>query len=179
MKIIISESVLLNERYINLFNDDDKKQYSKIVWDILEKSYEPIGGFKTAINPEELIQKSYLWKLVRKNNEIVAVKIYRKQFGLKSIAGGTNGTSEGKNALKKMMMQDMKMQNSWGEFSGAPEHILLKYGGAPIPNEEAKIALNKMGKKVLSLDDDGIHYTREIMGKPYKKVMIGWMDKNK
>lgn len=172
---VLQQSLLL-ERYVNVFDNTDKKKYVDDVWDILQSTYEPLGGFKTAASKAELIQKSWLWKLIRKNNKIVACLLYKKEFGRKSIACGSDGTPEGKQALKTLMQQDIKQKSSWGEFSGAAEHLIKKYGGAPIPVAQAVEILKKMGKEVQSTNPDGYHYTRLIQGKPYEKIMLGWLD---
>ena len=81
---------VLLERIINLFNDD-KWEYAQQVWDILQRSYQYIGGFKTASSIEELIGKSGMWKLVIRNGNISALQIYKDQYGRKLIASGTDG----------------------------------------------------------------------------------------
>lgn len=161
---------ILFERYINLHTSQQIAAYIDEIWDMLIKSYEPIGGFKSAKSKEDLIQKAGLVKLVRRNGKIVAVGIYKDELGKKSIAGGTDGSLEGKQGLFKMSEEDVKMNRAWGEFSGAMEHIMLKKGGVPIPNEMASTIL---GKPIASLDDDGYHYSREIQGELHRKVMIG------
>ncbi len=165
---------ILFERYVNLHTSQQLAPYIDEIWDMLIKSYEPIGGFKSAKSKEDLIRKTGLAKLVRRNGKIVAVKIYKDELGRKSIAGGTDGSTEGKQGLFKMSEEDVKMNRAWGEFSGAMEHIMLKKGGVPIPNTMASALL---GKPIESLDDDGYHYTREIQGELHKKIMIGDVNK--
>ena len=82
---------ILCEKIINLHKTEDKALYADEVWDILNKSYSKIGGFKSAASKEELVDKSGLWKLITRNGEITALNIYKNQYGRKSIATGTNG----------------------------------------------------------------------------------------
>jgi hypothetical protein len=161
----------LIETYINVIRPEDKRKYASQVWDILQNSYATLpGGFATAATVDELIEKSWMWKLVKKNDKIVAVQIYKDQYGRKGIAVGSDGSSVGKYELTKMVIDDIKLNRSWAEVSGAPEHIMTKFGASPIPNT---LAATLTGKEILSLNDDGFHYTRLIAGKPYEKIIFG------
>ncbi len=161
----------LIETYINVIRPKDKQKYASQVWDILQNSYASLpGGFATAATIDELIEKSWMWKLVKKDDKIVAVQIYKDQYGRKGIAGGTDGSSTGKAELNKIVISDIKLNRSWAEVSGAPEHIMTKFGASPIPNI---LAAKLTGKEILSLNDDGFHYTRLIAGKPYEKIIFG------
>ncbi len=161
---------LLVERYINLFGKEEISKYIDEIWDILQRTYKPFGGFKTASSKEELLDKTDLAKLVRKDNKIVAVALYRDQRGRKSIAKGSDGSLIGKESVKKIYQEDIKMNRSWGEFSEKAELFLLRIGGIPIPNT---LAAELTNKEILSKDPNGFHYTRLIQGKPIKKILIG------
>jgi hypothetical protein len=173
-QIIREEINLLLERYINLFNKEEIEPYIEDIWSIMQSTYEPIGGFKTANTPEELLNKVWLAKLVRKNNKIIAAALYKDKYGRKAIAAGSDGTTEGKNAVKKIIEEDVKQNRSWGEFSGKAESLYLKNGGIPIPNDMAEEIL---GKEILEKDPDGFHYTRMINGEPHRKMIIGNVEK--
>jgi hypothetical protein len=51
--------------------------------------------------------------------------------------------------------------------------FLFKLNGVPIPVDIAKKILADRGKEIISTSKDGFHYTRDIGGKPYEKIMIG------
>jgi hypothetical protein len=178
LRQLIKEEIqsLILERFINLFSKEDIKPYIQDIWNIMQRTYEPIGGFKTANTPEELLSKISLAKLVRKNNKIVAAALYSDKYGRKAIAKGSDGSSEGVTAIKKIYEEDIKLNRAWGEFSGKPEAIMLKYGGVPIPND---LVGGILGKEILSKDEDGFHYTRLINGEPVRKIMIGSLNKQK
>lgn len=161
---------LLAERYITLLTPNDRSKYVDVVWDIMEKSYAKLGGFKSADDKQDLLDKTSIWKLVRKNGKIVAASLYKDKFGRKCIASGTDGTSEGKSALMQMWLEDTKQNRAWGEFSGPSEHIKLKQGIKPIPNKYASEILDK---PIISLNPDGYHYTRMIAGEPHEKILAG------
>lgn len=96
--------------------------------------------------------------------------IYKDQYGRKGIAGGTDGSSVGKYWFTKMIQEDIKFARSWGEVSGAMEHILRKNGAEPIPNYMAKMLT---GKDIIELNPDGYHYTRMIGNTPHEKIIFG------
>ena len=60
LRQLIKEEIqsLILERFVNLFNKEDIKPYIQDIWDIMQRTYEPIGGFKTASSPDELPTKT-------------------------------------------------------------------------------------------------------------------------
>lgn len=165
----IIESLIL-EHYVNVFTKSDKQKYAPEVWDMIQKSYAKIGGYKGVSSVDELIDDSDLWKMVRKNDKIVALTIYKDKFGRKSIVSATDGTDIGKKALFDLWLEDLKLHRSWSEVSGRAAEIKLKQGFKPVPNKYAAQILNK---DVKSLNPDGYRYTRLISGIPYEKIIVG------
>ncbi len=176
LRQLIKEEIqsLILERFVNLFKKEDIEPYIEDIWNIMQRTYEPIGGFKTANSPEELLNKISFAKLVRKNDKIVAAALYKDKYGRKAIAKGSDGSIDGIKSIKQIYKEDVKMDRSWGEFSGKAESLLLKYGGVPIPNDMVEDIL---GKEIESKDKDGFHYTRMINGEPIRKIMIGNVEK--
>lgn len=163
-------SEVLTERVINAFEPKIKQNYAQQVWDILQSSYANIGGFGSASSIEELIEKSGLWKIIVRGGRVTAVNIYKDQHGRKSIASGTDGTSQGKQDFKMIKNEDVKLSRAWSEVSGAPEAILKKMGAKPIPSKFAPLLT---GKEILDYNSDGYHYTRLIAGHPHEKIIYG------
>lgn len=162
---------LLVERVINAFDQPIKNKYADQVWDIMQTSYQSLpGGFGTASSVEELIDKSGLWKLVVRDGTVTAANIYKDQNGRKSIASGTNGTTQGKKDYFMIKTADVKLNRSWGEVSGPAERVMNKLGAKPIPN---KFAAMLTGKEILEFNPDGFHYTRLIAGDPHEKIIYG------
>ena len=162
---------LLLERVVNAFDANKKQHYASQVWELLQKSYSSVpGGFGTAATIEELIEKSGLWKLVVRDGRVTAAGIYRDQFGRKSIAAGTDGTTQGKKDYMMIKDADVKLGRAWAEVSGAPERIMAKSGAKPLPAKFAKVLT---GKEILEYNPDGFHYTRLIAGSPHEKVIYG------
>lgn len=168
----------LNEHYITLIADKvEKEKYLDEVSEIMYTSYSKIGGRPTHDMADYLADK-YMWKLVRKNNKIVAAAIYKfdgenRKYNL----AGTDGSPEGKAALYALLKEDIELlgRGAYGEVSDAIEHIMVnKLGAKRIPNKTAQYILtNKFGKQVTDLNPDGYHYTRMINGKPTEKIMVG------
>ena len=167
------------EHYINLSPDDleGKRKYLKDVEDIINSSYKNIGGPINITSFEELLEPKYFWKLNRKDGKVNAVCIYKMSNGGRKISlCGCDSTQEGKQSLYALLGEDVTQEarQTWGEFSGALEHIYKdKLGATIIPNYVAKEILNRLGKDVKELNGDGIHYTRTIGGKDVEKVMLG------
>lgn len=167
---------LLTERVHNAIGESSKLKYAPQVWEILQSSYSKLpGGFGTASSVEELIEKSGLWKIVVRDNNVTAVNIYKDTHGRKSIASGTDGTVQGKKDFMMLKDADIKYKRAWAEVSAAPERILSKLGAKPIP---AKFASLLTGKEILEYNDDGFHYTRLIAGEPHEKVIYGVVNLN-
>ena len=164
-------NTLLLERVVNLHKAADMARWKEKVWALLQSSYSKIGGFKSAATVDELIADSALWKMVTREGTITAIAIYKDRYGRKSIAVATDGTAQGKRDLVMLKSEDMRFGRAWAEVSGAPERMMSRMGGRPVPNQYAA-ALT--GKEILSFNDDGYHYTRLIAGVPYEKIIYGF-----
>jgi hypothetical protein len=166
----------LFEHYVNAFDDDSKTKYADQVWHIMQLSYEKVGGFHSAANVEELIAKTGLWKLCVRNGHVFAAMVYKDQHGRKSIASGTDGSSQGKRDYLRMKDEDVTRERSWAEVSGPVELILKRAGAQPVPNT---LAAALTGKEILELDPDGYHYERMISGHRHKKMIYGFVNMDK
>jgi hypothetical protein len=177
----------LTERILNLWSPEQKAKYADVVWDTLNRSYQKMGGFKSAANIEELIDTPGLWKLVQRGDTITALGIYKpveKTNNMKSIAAATEteldpekniyvATTQGKKDLMMIKSEDIRLNRSWVEVSGPAEKLMLKMGAKPVPNKFAEFLT---GKKVLDLNSDGFHYTRLIQGEPHEKLIAGFIN---
>ena len=169
------------EHYVTLFDSDKdtekKEEYLNDVWNILQDTYKNIGGIANIESPEELLDRKYVWKLVTKNKEVLAVSISKtKSGGRKIFVGGCLPTPEGKAAFYKMLDEDVKRleRGAWAEVSGSMEGVyIFKLGGVPIPANLASKILKDSGKEIISVAKDGYHYTRKIGGKEYEKILFG------
>lgn len=174
-------SVILFEHYVTLFDSDSdmtkKEEYLDQVWSILQDAYAAIGGIANIDEKEELLDEDFIWKLVTKNKKVLAVQLYkRKGGGRKIFVGGCLPTEDGKKAFYNLASEDVKRleRDAWAEVSGSMEGVyLFKLHATPIPAEKAAKILGDMGKKIISISNDGFHYTRKIGGKSFEKIMFG------
>lgn len=177
---------LLTERILNLHTPEEKAKYVDQVWDLLQNAYQKAGGFKSAVNKEELINNPGYWKVVKRGDKITAANLYRKipqTTTFKIYASGAEAeldpekqeyraTEQGKRDYINIKKADVTQKRSWAEVSGAPEKFAKRLGAKPIPN---KFAAYLTGKEILELNPDGYHYTRLIQGEPYEKAMYGFI----
>lgn len=165
---------LITEHFLTLTKKEDMKKYGEEVWDILQKSYAYIGGIAGINSIDDLIEDTDLWKLVRRDNKITAIKAYKlKNGGRKSNCGGTDGTIQGKKDIMKIYQEDglMKDRHQYGEYSGKAVSTVLKTGGIPVP---AAIAQSILEPKKIEICQDGWFYIRKLGdGKSHHKLMVG------
>ena len=171
--------MLIHEHYETAFEEDIelKEQYIDQVWQILQDSYKDIGGLQIFGRPQDLLKANNMWKMVTRNGKVVAVVIYKRgRGGRKLVAGGSNGSAQGKKDFYKICSEDVRMpdRQTWGEVSGSLEGILLfKYDAIPIPSYLADRAIRDMNREIKYRNPDGFHYTRDIGGDFIEKIMFG------
>jgi hypothetical protein len=177
----------LIERVVNLHSTDEKMAYADQVWDMLQRSYKKIGGFKSAGSPEELANDSGYWKLVRRGDKITALGVYKKSpktKNFKLIASATEtelnpetgeykATPQGLKDYNMVKTADIKTKRSWAEVSGPAEKVMIRSGAIPISSKYAEFLT---GKKILDYNPDGNHYTRLIQGEPHEKIIMGFVN---
>jgi hypothetical protein len=160
---------LKTSSFLNLLTHKEKAKYVDVCWDLLQNAYKAIGGFKSSASKGDLVNDHFLWKLGRKGGRIVAVAVYKKQYGRKRVASATDGSAEGKQVLREIYKEDLS--RAWTECSGAVEKTLMNLGGGNfrIP---VQYATTLTGKQVQPCSD-GYHYVRNIGGHAHEKIIIG------
>lgn len=180
---LANEVIQLSEKFLNLFKVEAKQKHVDAVWDILQKSYKPIGGIKGGgfSSKEDMIARIPFWKLGKKDGKIRAVVMYKDKAGRKRVAAGTDGTKEGSQLLKAIVIEDLKQQRSYSETSG-PLLKFIKRALSPAEFEKYTIPFEQVQKikagsgdeiKYDSDIDDGRHYKRKVGGEWIGKVMLG------
>ena len=167
------------EKYTNLFRDDPKSNFDKWkdqAYDLLQKSYAPIGGLLGVPDVDALVNDSDMWKIVNHGNQILAICIYTfKRTGRKLTACGCLQGPDGKADpgakawLYDILAADMKIRNGWAEVDRKMEHIMQKCGGVPVPVDVAELLM--AGKHFTYKDPDGYHYRRIIGGEEHTKIL--------
>lgn len=181
----------LTERFINLLpRDADKKNALKDeVYAMLQKAYADQGGIAGSgfSSPDDMVERIPFWKIVRKNNRIVAVGMYKDTAGRKRVAVATDGTPQGKQAAAEMALSDLTQGRAYGEVSGKSLSFARKqFDIKPflIPFDQAAKMLAKRGDDAQRPAEDDpevirhpdlkdYFYTRIIGGEPHTKVMVG------
>jgi hypothetical protein len=189
-------SEILNERYINLIdNDEEKVYYIDVVWDLIQRSYAPIGGiqgngFKSK---EDMIKNIPFWKLLKKDGKVIAVFLYKEKGGRKRVATGTDGSQTAKDMLSDFYKKEFS--RSYSEVSGAswgtikrnfPEDELLAMVKTV---DEVKQIVGKKDKIIPLKDFDHTldkdfrfkstdkflpyYYARQIGNEFHVKIMLG------
>jgi hypothetical protein len=168
--IDIATKAILHERVVNVFNDTDKAKHAGEVFDLIDRAYGYVGGHSNYRSPETLLGDDSWWKLIRLDGQIVALAIYKRKHGRKRVALATDGTERGKEALYKMIAEDMREQRGWSEASGKAAKLLVKFGMPPIHNDHAEELL---GKDILAQHGQ-FKYDRIIGGHVHTKMILGY-----
>lgn len=186
----------LEERFVNALPKDQelKQKHADAVWDLLQKSYAPIGGIKgKGFSSKSDMMNIPFWKMIMKDGEVKGAVLYKDKGGRKSVAAGTDGSEYAKVKVADIMKNDLK--RSYGEKSKSalgtmmkqlPWDVLQQFTKTP---KQAKAIL---GKDVVSVKDyDGqlpsdaqqtlakypqlrdYAYLRDLNGTMTFKVMFG------
>lgn len=173
----LMEHITLVERYVNAFASDIelREKYADQVWAILQASYKKIGGLKSNGfgSPQEMIDIIPFWKLGVRDGKVHAVMMYKDKNGRKGTAAGTDGSQEGKELLKDILLNDFG--RSYIEVS----HDLLRFMKRNFPEEMERYSIApSQASKISGKDsppsaDDPDEYVRMVAGEPIHKRMVG------
>jgi hypothetical protein len=178
----------------------DKKKYADQVWDMLQSSYRDIGGIKGNgfRSKDDMINNIPMWKLYFSGGVLRYVIMYKDKQGRKSVAMGTDGTNEAKEAYKKEIISELN--RTWSERSKAalittyravgddftkyaipvddvknllPEDDIIPYiGNEHIVSDSDKATLDKIPKQLHKY-----FYLRDIAGHLHLKMAVGTANK--
>lgn len=178
------KSKLLSERVLSIGLNPDheihRTAYKEKIHNILRDSYKVVGGYaghehgsksESDAIYNDILNPNHIIKLTKRNNNVSAVSLYKKQYGRKLIAIGTDGTEQGKKDFYKNHTEDSKLKRSWGEYSGPAEKISRKVNMPEIPNNRVK---ELIGKLDINLDPHSNRYTRKIGSTFRDKIMLGY-----
>ena len=179
----IKESYI-TERFVTVLPADsreDQLKYAEKVWPLIDAAYKYIGGLAGIKTYDAFIKEfvdnekdDFLWKLVRRGNDITAVKIYKiKNGGRKSVAMACMDTDQGKKDLNSIIEEDMRLKDrkAWAEVSGKALGKYLNMGAIILPNSMTEELLP--GKEI-ELLPDGLFYRRTIKGEVHVKMLVGY-----
>ena len=165
---------MINEHFVNVFTKDDMSKYAEDIYRMMVKCYEYCGGMAGMDSPQQLMDETTFWKLVRRTDRITAGIVYNdKRGGRKMCYCFNDGTEQGIKDCKKIMEEDSLLpdRQAWGEFSGKAVSTMFNQGAMPVPATIAKEIMKD--KEFLEIKPDGYYYSREIGGEPHTKLMMG------
>ena len=173
---------ILKETIDNLFiNDVEKRRkYAPQVFDILQKSYAPIGGIhgNGFSDPQDMIDNIPMWKLFRRGEEVKLVMMYKDKGGRKRVAIGTDGSREAKQELAKQIRDEALSGRAFGEISGPSLGFTKKilgdqFDAIAVPYEKVIQVLKKEYEAGTIKQVSDYEYERKIGGNWHTKVMVG------
>jgi len=174
---------LLQESYTNIFLPQEKQKWKDQVWDIIQKSYKPLGGIQGSgfESPENMVEKLPMWKIYLSGGKLSAVVLYKDKGGRKLVALGTNGTPQSKKALVDILKNEFG--RSYGEISGPLLGFVKKYLPEIVSKyaftfDQAKEIAARNGDEIFPVSDSVHEYLREINGKMHQKLMLGTTGKS-
>lgn len=180
---------VLKEHVINATPTDrlTKQKYADQVWDILQSSYSGVGGLHGAgfDSKEDMVEKIPFWKIVTRDGRVVAVWLYKDKLGRKAVAGGTDGTKEGKKAIKDISGEELKTNRAYTEVSGPMLAMMFKsnqdFVSKCVPYDRVKRMAGEEIRRPQSSDPEMVKYPelrkffyQRFIGKQwYTKCMVG------
>ncbi len=171
----------INVGEINMLNEQEEiEKYLPLVWDMLKKSYENIGGLKSYRDYDDFKKKKHLMMVIRdfNNKNLLACATFRRIEGsLKMTAIGCNQEDDGKLAIQQIVQHTISELelHYWAEVSGAIEHYFKIHNGYPMPNTFVGKILQVSDSQITPSKKDIFHYDRVIgqSGEKFTKMIYG------
>jgi len=186
---------LLTERYFNAFKPEDKTKYAQATWDMLQRSYAPIGGIhgNGFQDIDDMIKSNQMFKVGLSGGKPVMVSVYKnKDGGRKKVALGTDGSKEGILMARDSLAAELSTGRAFGEFSGAvfaavkkmfPPEVLTTF---LVPAKDVSAMINKeiiigAGPDMKTSGENDpynqFYYQRKIGGELHTKIAYGNLTK--
>lgn len=168
-KLLTAARILLSslqEKWLN--SAKEREQLADRAFELVLIAYGDKAG--NIGDSKDLLANSSGWFGIFDGDQLVGFQAYKKTpFGLKGFAVGHDGSSAAKKALIKAKIKHLNEEGHYAEVSGDVERVLT----GKVPFVCNQFAEEILGKKV-QLEDDGVHYTRNIAGVgSHTKVIVG------
>jgi hypothetical protein len=126
---MLSFKNFLSENYKNFIGPSSiaqREKWADQAWEILQKSYAPIGGVKgNGFNSkQDMIDNIPFLKLYTKGDKVLAAVFYKDKGGRKSVAIATDGSDIGKKVVGDIFKASLGV--SYGEKSGPALATMMK-----------------------------------------------------
>jgi hypothetical protein len=156
-------------------SSDEKVEYAKDIFDLINTAYAPIGGNLNYKSEADVLgseaDTDYEVVNIDDDPEPDALISYKdKESGKKLTAMGHDGSSQAKSKSLNRMADLLKKPGYYLEVSGKLQDILLAKG-APVVKDKNVIQKVLKGKK-LEFNEDGT-YKRTIGGEEHTKTLLG------
>ena len=156
------------------------------IYDLITKTYAPIGGYVDFSKPEDLPSDFTQWIVndIDKDPDLDAVQFSKKGPGGTKFSGSaTDGSAAAKSIMLNKTAKILRQKGNYGELSDAIAHILLtRYKGIPVVTDEDQVKKLLPGKKIKWVGENpngkypGVNgwYERVLTGAGRKlKIMMG------
>jgi len=165
---------LPKDKWVDL-PSDQKAEYAKDIFDLINTAYAPIGGNLNYKSAADVLgaeaDADYEVINIDDDPEPDALISYKeKEAGKKLTAMGHDGQSASKSKSLNYMADLLKKPGYYLEVSGKLQDILLAKG-APVVKDQELIQKVLKGKK-LEFNEDGT-YQRFIGGEKHTKTLLG------
>lgn len=165
---------LPKDKWVDL-PSDQKAEYAKDIFDLINTAYAPIGGNLNYKSAADVLgaeaDADYEVINIDDDPEPDALISYKeKEAGKKLTAMGHDGESASKSKSLNHMADLLKKPGYYLEVSGKLQDILLAKG-APVVKDQELIQKVLKGKK-LEFNEDGT-YQRFIGGEKHTKTLLG------
>lgn len=165
---------LPKDKWVDL-TPDQKAEYAKDIFDLINTAYAPIGGNLNYKSEADVLgaeaDADYEVINIDDDPEPEALISYKeKGSGKKLTALGHDGSAEAKSKSLNHMADLLKQPGYYLEVSGKLQDILLKKG-APVVKDKDLIQKVLKGKE-LEFNEDGT-YQRVIGGSKHTKMLLG------
>jgi len=165
---------LPRDKWVDL-TADEKAEYAKDIFDLINTAYAPIGGNVNYKSAADVLgseaDADYEVINIDDDPEPDALSAYKKQpAGNKLAAIGHDGTPEAKSKVINHYADLLKKKGYYLEVSGKLKDILLAKG-APVVKDPEVIKKVLKGKEI-KMNDDGT-YERVIGGTKHTKTLVG------
>jgi len=157
---------------------------TKDIFDLIQKTYEPIGGHLDFNKVSDIPSDFTQWLVVDidKDPEIDAVKFAKGgPGGLKFTGSATDGSAAAKKIMLNKTNKILRTKGNYAEVSDAIAHVLIKKYKIPYVNSEEKVRQLLPGKKLtwVGANPNGKYpdyvgwYERNLGGSNHLKIMVG------
>ena len=155
------------------------------IYDLITKTYAPIGGYVDFSKPGDLPSDFTNWIIVDidKDPDVDVVRFGKKgPGGLKMTGSATDGSSAAKKIMLNKTAKMLNQKGNYGEVSDAIAHVLLTRHKVPVVSDEEHVKKLLPGKKIKWLGENpngkypGVvgWYERVLTGAGKKiKIMVG------